>query len=63
MPFVGASFCDVQSRADLDAFFKPVAGKYDGMPRNLAQVEESIDICIADKKAQEPGVAQFLAKY
>ncbi len=63
LPIVGTHFCDVQSRSDLDTFFAPLAAKYEGLPRNLAQVEEGIDRCVAIKNSQAAGVAAFLAKY
>jgi hypothetical protein len=34
-----------------------------GASRALDQTIEGIDLCTADKAAQEPGVAAFLAKY
>jgi hypothetical protein len=37
--------------------------KYQGAPRNLAQVLEGIDLCVARKAAQAPSVASFLEKY
>jgi alanyl aminopeptidase len=63
LPQVGASFCDAQSRDELQSFFGPLVQKYDGAPRALAQVVEGIDLCIAKKAAQEPSVADFLRKY
>ncbi len=63
LPGVGGAFCDAKSRAELQAFFTPLVDKYTGAPRALAQVLEGIDLCIANKAAQEPGVAAFLEKY
>ena len=63
LPFSGASFCDSKSRDELKAFFGPLVNQYAGAPRNLAQVLEGIDLCIARKAAQEPGVRAFLEKY
>ncbi len=63
LPFVGGSFCDTQSRDELKAFFEPREGKLPGAERSLAQATEQIDLCIANKAAQEASVAQFLAKY
>jgi hypothetical protein len=37
--------------------------KYAGAPRNLAQVLEGINLCVARKAAQGPAVASFLEKY
>ena len=63
LPFVGAAFCDEKSRTELNAFFEPKVDLYAGTRRNLAQVLESIRICIAFKQAQEESVAEFFRKY
>jgi alanyl aminopeptidase len=60
LPRTGQNFCDVQSRNELDAFFGPRVGQYSGATRTLAQVLEEVDLCIANKAAQEPGVIEFL---
>ncbi|MDQ2712899.1 MAG: ERAP1-like C-terminal domain-containing protein [Acidobacteriota bacterium] len=62
-PYVGASYCDQQSQEKLKAFFEPRVDKFVGAPRILSQVLESINVCIATKAAQEPGVAEFLKQY
>ncbi len=63
LPQVGDGFCDVQSRTELQDFFKPRVDKFVGAPRALDQVLETIDLCIANKAAQEPSVVSFLGKY
>jgi len=63
LPEVGGSYCDASSRDELKSFFAPRVDKFVGAPRALDQTIESIDLCIANKAAQEPGVAAFLAKY
>jgi cytosol alanyl aminopeptidase len=63
LPGVGASYCDASSREELKNFFAPKVGKFVGAPRALDQTLEQIDLCIANKAAQEPGVVAFLAKY
>ena len=63
LPNAGASYCDAASRDDLKGFFAPRVDKFVGAPRALDQVLESIDLCIANKAVQEPGVAAFLGKY
>ncbi len=62
-PRVGQSYCDAQSKSELESFFKPLVGQYTGAPRALNQVLESIDVCIAQKQAQEPSMVAFLQKY
>ena len=63
LPQVGDSYCDVQSKSELQSFFEPRVDKFVGAPRALKQVLEGIDVCIAEKAAQEPSVAAFLEKY
>ena len=63
LPRSGGSFCDAESRDRYQAFFAPLVDQFPGAPRNFAQVLESIDLCIAQKTAQEGSVAAFLEKY
>ncbi len=62
-PEVGASYCNADSEQKLKNFFKPRVDKFTGAPRALSQVLESIDVCIAEKQAQQPSVEEFLKKY
>lgn len=62
-PYVGTSFCDSQSKAELQAFLGSKIDQFTGGPRILQQVLESIDVCIANKAAQEPSVMTFLKHY
>ncbi|MBV8865783.1 MAG: ERAP1-like C-terminal domain-containing protein, partial [Acidobacteriaceae bacterium] len=61
--FVGRSFCDSESEAELKSFFEPRISKFVGAPRLFAQTLEQINDCIANKQAQEPSVAEFLKGY
>ena len=63
LPMVGRAFCDEGHRDEVAAFFKDRSAKATGGPRILAQTLESIDQCIAVRKAQEPSVAEFLKGY
>ena len=63
LPNVGTGYCDAASRDELKNFFAPRVGKFVGAPRALDQIIEGIDLCIANKAAQGPAVAAFLAKY
>ncbi|HEX3748288.1 MAG TPA: M1 family metallopeptidase [Bryobacteraceae bacterium] len=63
LPMSGGGFCDAQSRSRFQAFFAPRVDKFQGAPRNFAQVLESIDLCIAQKSEQEASVKSFLEKY
>lgn len=62
-PNVGASFCNANQKSQLAAFFEPRVSQFSGAPRTLAQVLEGIDVCIAAKKMQEPGLQAFLKNY
>ena len=62
-PFAGGAFCDATHRDEVKSFFEERVKKYTGGPRTLAQVLERIDVCIGQREALEPGLAQFLAKY
>jgi alanyl aminopeptidase len=59
---IGGSFCDREHRADLEAFFKQRAAKAPGGPRELAQILERMDLCIAMRSTHQPSVAAFLKK-
>jgi cytosol alanyl aminopeptidase len=63
LPQVGASYCDAQSKADMQSFFAPRIGKFVGGQRALDQVLESIDLCASRVEGQKADVAAFLAKY
>jgi cytosol alanyl aminopeptidase len=63
LPFVASHYCDNQHRTDAEAFFKDRATKYTGGPRNLAQLLETVSLCVANKDANEASVTEFLKKY
>jgi alanyl aminopeptidase len=63
LPQAGATFCDAQSKKELQDFFAPLVSQFAGAPRTLAQTLEGIDLCIAGKAALEASVKEFLAKY
>jgi alanyl aminopeptidase len=63
LPFVAGGYCDEQHRQDASQFFEGRSTKYTGGPRNLAQMLEGIDLCVAYKKIQEPSVTTFLQSY
>jgi alanyl aminopeptidase len=62
-PQTGESFCDTASRDQLQAFFADRAPQFAGGPRNLAQVLETIDLCIARKETQGSAIATYLRAY
>ncbi|MGZ3457057.1 MAG: M1 family metallopeptidase [Archangium sp.] len=57
----GASYCDPVHRQDVAAFFTERSARAPGGKRMLAQVLEGMDLCIAFKAAQGPGIESFLA--
>jgi hypothetical protein len=63
LPFVGGSWCDAGSRKELFDYFTPIIGEYEGGSRNLAQVLESIDLCVAQTEAQKAPVVEFLSTH
>lgn len=63
LPAVGNGFCDAGGRAQVNDFFKDRVQTYNGGPRQLAQVLESVDICTALTKVTTPSIVQFLEKY
>jgi len=60
---VGAALCDPAMRKEVEDFFTPRTAKLPGGPRILAQSLEGMDLCIANREAQRPGVEAFLKKY
>ena len=63
LPDVAGGYCDEAHRQDAASFFQGRSTKYSGGPRNLAQMLEGIDLCVAFKKAQQPSVTEFLKSY
>jgi alanyl aminopeptidase len=63
LPYIGYGFCDSASRSELQAFFAPLVSQYTGAPRTLTQMLESMDLCIANKAAQQPNIVEFLKRY
>jgi alanyl aminopeptidase len=62
-PFAGGQFCDATHREAVETFFADRVKSYTGGPRNLAQVLEEIDLCIAKRKALAPDLSSFLDRY
>jgi alanyl aminopeptidase len=63
LPSVGRAFCDASHREAVQTFFQDRVKSFTGGPRNLAQVLEEIDLCIAKRKALTPELEAFLQKY
>lgn len=60
LPEVGRAFCDADHRDEVKSFFQDRVKEYTGGPRNLASTLETIDLCIARKKALGPELTAFL---
>jgi alanyl aminopeptidase len=63
MSVMGAALCDASMREDVEDFFTARMAKIEGAERTLAQSFEQMDLCIASRAAQRPGVEAFLKKY
>ncbi|MGD0619404.1 MAG: hypothetical protein ABSB67_17295, partial [Bryobacteraceae bacterium] len=63
LPLTGEEFCDATHREELDSFFRDRVKSYSGGTRNLRNTIESINDCIARKKALGPNFAEFLKGY
>ena len=64
LPNVGSGYCDAASRDELKSSLRAtVEVAIRRSPPGTDQVIEGIDLRIANKAAQGPGVAAFLAKY
>ncbi len=61
--FVASGYCDERPRDDARAFFDGRSTKYMGGPRNFAIAFEGIDLCMAYRARQRPGVTAFLEKW
>jgi cytosol alanyl aminopeptidase len=60
--FIGEGFCDTKHRAAVETAFAPRAAKALGGKRILAQVLESIDLCIAKRAVQVPSITTYLTQ-
>ncbi len=58
---VASAYCDPVHRQEVAAFFSERNARAVGGTRTLAQVLERVDLCIAFKAAQGPGIESFLA--
>jgi alanyl aminopeptidase len=59
LPGLASRFCDDAHRAEIESFFRPRVDKLEGGPRNLALGLESLDLCVARRKDQEPALRDF----
>ena len=52
--------CDAATKADLNAFFGPLTGQLEGLPRELREANDQIDRCVAFKNAKATEIAAAL---
>jgi alanyl aminopeptidase len=57
--WVGTSFCDQAHKDEMERLFAPKAQAFTGGPREVQSALESMGLCIARRKAQEPSARAF----
>jgi alanyl aminopeptidase len=60
LPLVVGDYCDSRHRAEVRSFFKNLASKYTGEPRDLAKILETISVCTINKNANQESAIRFL---
>ncbi|MFO0549496.1 MAG: M1 family aminopeptidase [Polyangiaceae bacterium] len=55
-------FCDETRQKEVEAFFSPKVDSIEGGPRQLASTLETIQLCVARRKLQEPNVRAYFAR-
>jgi hypothetical protein len=60
--FTLVPFCDAEHLTEAKSFFTPKLEEIPGGKRTLAQAEEQMELCIAQRKAKQPSVVDFLKK-
>jgi len=63
LPSVAGGFCEEDSDAEVEAFFRPRMKDLSGGARNLERVLEGIRLCKARRNAVLDGVREFLRQY
>jgi len=61
LPRMGAGFCTVPERDEVEAFFAPLVTKWQGAERTLAEVLEGIELCAALHDAKGAEVDEYFA--
>ncbi len=60
LAFIAVAFCDEEHKKDAEEFFGKKLGS---AQQSVAQMSEAIDLCVAQRKQQTPGLVKFLRKY
>jgi alanyl aminopeptidase len=63
LPAVAGGFCDDQHEANMREFFSGRSAKFKGGPRKLELAAESVRLCRALKKLQQPSIVHYLQQY
>ncbi|MFQ5636187.1 MAG: ERAP1-like C-terminal domain-containing protein, partial [Gammaproteobacteria bacterium] len=61
LPRMGAGFCTTAERDEVEEFFAPLVGKWQGAERTLAEVLEGIELCAALREAKGPEVDEYFS--
>jgi alanyl aminopeptidase len=61
LPQLGAGFCTLAERDELNDFFRPMVGRLDGTERALAETSEGIELCAALADAKREEVNRYFA--
>lgn len=61
LPSIGRSFCSIEKKQELKEFFDPIIESLSGGPRILAQVTETIDLCIIKRANDKVKLKEYLA--
>ncbi len=62
LPRLGAGFCSIEDRNEVESFFRPLVANMQGADRTLAEVVEGIELCAALKDAKADEIAAWLIK-
>jgi alanyl aminopeptidase len=61
LPRLGAGFCTVSERDEVEAFFSPLVTKWQGAERTLAEALEGIELCAALRDAKGAEVDAYFS--
>jgi len=61
LPMMGAGFCTVAERDEVDEFFSPLVTEWQGAERTLAEVLEGIELCAALREAKGAEVDEYFS--
>ncbi|HHQ15199.1 MAG TPA: M1 family peptidase, partial [Chromatiales bacterium] len=62
LPRLGAGFCSIEDRNEVESFFKPLVATMQGADRTLAEVVEGIELCAALKSTKGDEITAWLTE-